>query len=199
VRISFQSVHSLNENVKDVLGNQVDNFGGFAASFLIISSDTDPSESDEDDWDSDWGTEDNFVSPNNKDLLDLFRSPLSTKVPIERKLDEQKLSQTSHLPQLSDEIVEANKKWKECYSNDKNILLQTDVPTKKKLKVHFADSHHIKTIYEIELEDRKGPWMELARDRERFQRRIQDSEKILSSILSNCHRTSIQSRNEQNC
>lgn len=44
---------------------------------------------------------------------------------------------------------------------------------------------------------RKGPWEELARDRDRFQRRIRDSEQILGRCLTPSHRQKVRAGLEQ--
>ena len=39
------------------------------------------------------------------------------------------------------------------------------------------------TVYTIENEDRHSPWEQMARDRVRFQRRIQNCECVIGSLL----------------
>ena len=43
--------------------------------------------------------------------------------------------------------------------------------------------HDIVTTYLIPKEDRRSPWMTMALDRRRFQRRIRETEKIIGPIL----------------
>jgi len=44
------------------------------------------------------------------------------------------------------------------------------------------------TVYEVDNYDRTSPWEITARDRVRFKRRIEMTEKLLSPILTETHR-----------
>ncbi|KAL7647371.1 UNVERIFIED_CONTAM: hypothetical protein RMT77_000967 [Armadillidium vulgare] len=82
-----------------------------------------------------------------------------------------------------EEILQANKRWNEAI--DLNCCSCT--PT----KVKFSDDVE---IYSVDDFCRKGPWEVCARDRMRFQRRIEETESILSPILSLEHRRKILNR-----
>ncbi|XP_041367230.1 uncharacterized protein LOC121381894 [Gigantopelta aegis] len=62
--------------------------------------------------------------------------------------------------------------------------------TKRSKKVNFNDDHLV-TIHQADRWSRKGPWEDYARDRQRFQRRITESEEILSRVLTPHHRASV--------
>ena len=85
---------------------------------------------------------------------------------------------------ITSDIIKLNKKWKFVYSaypsNEKN-------PD----KVHFADEDSLFTIHPIwDLENRR-PWEEIARDRERFGKRIKQVESKLEDVFTLEHRNRI--------
>ncbi len=73
---------------------------------------------------------------------------------------------------MSKELRDLNVRWNKAYS-----------PTlsNKTSKVRFAEE--LTTIHYVGNEDRAGEWYRLALDRMRFQRRIEETETILASIL----------------
>ncbi|KAL3842615.1 hypothetical protein ACJMK2_020608 [Sinanodonta woodiana] len=82
-----------------------------------------------------------------------------------------------------------------------NIQLN-DRPTEQKSdrrKVHFANDNTLVTLHPMiawsyaYATARKGPWEEYARDRDRFQRRIEETECILAPILKPDHRSTVYS------
>ncbi|WAR01772.1 PR15A-like protein [Mya arenaria] len=83
-----------------------------------------------------------------------------------------------------------NKSWQQCVAN-----VPTPVHIDK--KVHFAEKKQLATVHPIiawshaYAAARKGPWEEFARDRARFQRRVQESAKFLDPILAQSHRDKI--------
>ncbi|XP_013781682.1 uncharacterized protein LOC106465979 [Limulus polyphemus] len=89
-------------------------------------------------------------------------------------------------------LRQVNEQWKEA---------MTKVPDKqvhklKSKKVHFAPEKRLTRVHELKdvAESRKGPWEELARDRCRFQKVIQDFENIISPVLLPCHREKMYDR-----
>nr|XP_033774293.1 protein phosphatase 1 regulatory subunit 15B [Geotrypetes seraphini] len=67
----------------------------------------------------------------------------------------------------------------------------------KRKKVTFLDK--ITEYYVSNEEDRKGCWEEFARDRYRFQKRIQEIEKVIGYCLSTEHRQKIQDQLQNGC
>lgn len=64
-------------------------------------------------------------------------------------------------------------------------------------KVQFSVTPKIHTLYKWDFayrQSRKGVWEEIARDRVRFQRRIQKMEKIISRVLDEKHRNEIKKK-----
>lgn len=68
------------------------------------------------------------------------------------------------------------------------------------LQVHFASEEDLVAVYPVSQmaewseayeEARKGPWVQIALDRERFHKRITDTEAVLNPILLDCHRQKI--------
>ena len=57
--------------------------------------------------------------------------------------------------------------------------------------VRFDESVRVYIVDSIGSSDRRSLWLQYARDRMRFQRRIRQTEKILSPILSERHRLSV--------
>nr|AWF94067.1 DP71L [African swine fever virus]AWF94068.1 DP71L [African swine fever virus] len=72
-------------------------------------------------------------------------------------------------------LHEVNTKWEAFYSSVK--IRQRNV------KVHFATDDILVDVREADDIDRKSPWEQAAVDRLRFQRRITDTEEILSAVL----------------
>ena len=67
-------------------------------------------------------------------------------------------------------------------------------------QVHFANEEDLVVIHpetaewcQAYEEARIGPWVQFAADRERFKKRITDSETVLNPILSNDHREKVYS------
>lgn len=66
-------------------------------------------------------------------------------------------------------------------------------------QVHFAEENTLATVHPIIAWNyayaaaRKGPWEQFARDRDRFDRKIQELSKVLNPVLSNCHREKVYS------
>ncbi len=117
--------------------------------------------SEDEETDSDWDSPCQSPCQSNEFIFE-FNSGLSIETLI---------SQTSVEP-MSKELRDLNVKWNKAYS-----------PTlsNKTSKVHFAEE--LTTIHYVGNEDRAGEWYRLALDRMRFQRRIEETETILASIL----------------
>src|SRR5664279_974260 len=62
-------------------------------------------------------------------------------------------------------------------------------------RVHFADRDTVNELNDWPAEDyraaRRGPWMQYGVDRHRFKRRIQQTEEILSNVLTESHRNNV--------
>lgn len=91
-----------------------------------------------------------------------------------------------------------NYKWNQFYPDpEENVTGQTTVSKCKKV-VHFAIGCALVTTHSELASDadayaaaRKGPWEEFARDRDRFSRRIRDTEEQISWVLSLNHRRNV--------
>uniref|UniRef100_T1JNK2 Protein DP71L n=1 Tax=Strigamia maritima TaxID=126957 RepID=T1JNK2_STRMM len=85
-------------------------------------------------------------------------------------------------------IADANARWERGLRDEKFIESCSE-----KKKVHFASD--LVEVHSLAIEDdedsRKGPWEEYARDRERFTKKIEDLDTIISPVLSATHRAKI--------
>ncbi|CAG5133765.1 unnamed protein product [Candidula unifasciata] len=59
------------------------------------------------------------------------------------------------------------------------------------IKVHFAAEPDFLTVHIVGTEDRNGNWHHIIREREHFERRIQELEQILSPFLETSHRAKV--------
>ncbi|KAK3576142.1 hypothetical protein CHS0354_016299 [Potamilus streckersoni] len=154
-----------------------------------------------DDGDSDWSDSDDFdCSPEETgkdELCELQNSfgLMNLRVSCMNGSEKKSKSHSESSPEeCSKRDLDAiNMSWKI------NIPLN-DRPTKQELnrrKVHFANDKNLVTLHPMiawsyaYATARKGPWEEYARDRNRFQRRIQETECILAPILKHDHRSTI--------
>lgn len=89
-------------------------------------------------------------------------------------------------------LKQVNQQWKEAMAK----VPEKQVHEIKCKKVHFAPEKQLTRVHELAdvAEFRKGPWEELARDRCRFQKVIQDFDNIISPVLLPCHRKKMYDR-----
>lgn len=148
--------------------------------------------------DSDWSDSENECdeSPEESipDELSMFAlcdnfNPLNFKVTC---------SVQSSPTESSSRIDSVNLSWQV------NVCVSTATQDRKRndKKVHFASEEDLVVVHPVSQttewceayeEARKGPWVQYAADRERFRKRITDSETVLNPILLDSHRERVYS------
>lgn len=103
------------------------------------------------------------------------------------------------LPLHTESSVASASKEVDCLSNgspnafkDESVTDEVTVKAVKQKKVTFIDK--VTEYYVCIQEDRKGPWEEMARDRCRFQKRVQEVEVSISHCLTAEHRRRVLQR-----
>ncbi|KAK6190162.1 hypothetical protein SNE40_002088 [Patella caerulea] len=165
--------------------------------FVASDNDTETDDSwdsvDDDDDDNDWSnTCMDEMFPQN------LMNPMNFKVHIS-SIPKQSTSCGSGASPTNNDIESLNMSWNIHFIDNKTDTEQSNCSENKSKtkKVHFADEDKLVTVHRMYAWSfayracRRGPWEEYARDRERFHRRIQDVETIISPILKISHRFQI--------
>lgn len=88
---------------------------------------------------------------------------------------------------VSQAVSAANREWETMSEKPSTTATQSD------RKVHFAEPESLTETYIADDWNRKGPWEEYARDRERFKRRIEEVKGVIDPILCEDHRQHVYS------
>lgn len=88
---------------------------------------------------------------------------------------------------VSQAVSAANREWEIMSEEPITTATQSD------RKVHFAEPENLTETHAADDYNRRGPWEEYARDRERFKRRIEEVKGILDPILCEEHRQHVYS------
>ncbi|XP_050410287.1 uncharacterized protein LOC126824901 [Patella vulgata] len=159
--------------------------------FVASDNDTETDDSwdsiDDDDDDNDWSNMDEMFPQNLMNPMN-FKDHIST-IP--------KQSTGTCASATNNNIESLNISWNIHSTDNKTDTEQSNCSENKTKKVHFADEDKLVVVHRMYAWSfayracRRGPWEQYARDRERFHRRIQDIEKIISPILKMSHRSQI--------
>jgi hypothetical protein len=103
-------------------------------------------------------------------------------------------TQTYGLDTDFETLERINAQWNDYYPTDCLLSCspKDDAMRGSSVKVHFAAEPELLTVHHLEEEERTSPWQHFALDRERFERRILDLERIISPVLDADHRIKIQ-------
>lgn len=88
---------------------------------------------------------------------------------------------------VSQAVSAANREWETMSEKPSTTATQSD------RKVHFAEPESLTETHIADDWNRKGPWEEYARDRERFKRRIEEVKGVIDPILCEDHRQHVYS------
>lgn len=88
---------------------------------------------------------------------------------------------------VSQAVSAANREWEIMSEKPSTTATQSD------RKVHFAEPESLTETHIADDWNRRGPWEEYARDRERFKRRIEEVKGVIDPILCEDHRQHVYS------
>ncbi|RXM90582.1 Protein phosphatase 1 regulatory subunit 15B [Acipenser ruthenus] len=165
---------------------------------------------------SPWNCEDDHSSCDEAESLKLWNSfscrgdpynPLNFMVPISTKQGGERCSAPlsskqkacRRAPSPSMQMEEAEERLDSGFSETCHTeqAQKTSKRCGKQKKVMFVDE--VEEFYASCDEDRRGPWEELARDRCRFLRRVQETEDTVGCCLAPAHRQKVFERLYEKC